>query len=96
MLVVVSYDVQTSNDEGKRRHRRVAKICEDFGQRVQGSVFECLVDTENWVCLRTQLLAAYRPEADSLRFYFLGTEWKGRVEHHGTKPIHDPEGPLVV
>jgi CRISPR-associated protein Cas2 len=96
MLVVVSYDVNTSKEGGKRRLRRVAKTCEDFGQRVQNSVFECLVDNEQWARLRLRLLDLFKPELDSLRFYFLGGEWKRRVEHHGTKVVEDPEGPLIA
>ena len=96
MMVLVSYDVRTLTAEGRRRLRRVAKACANFGQRVQFSVFECLVDPEQWARLRLQLLREYKPEEDSLRFYFLGDNWRGRVEHNGAKPAIDPEGPLVV
>ena len=96
MLVLVSYDVSTRTDAGKRRLRRVARLCRDRGQRVQNSVFECLVDAAQWVSFRASLLAEADPGEDSLRFYFLGNNWKGRVEHVGTKPSYDPEGPLIL
>jgi CRISPR-associated protein Cas2 len=96
MLVLVSYDVATTTSAGRRRLRRVAKVCEDFGQRVQDSVFECVVDPTQWARLRLRLLAEYEPREDSLRFYFLGANWRGRVEHQGAKPSRDPEAPLIV
>ena len=96
MLVLVSYDVSTVTKEGRRRLRRVAKTCLDFGQRVQNSVFECKVDPEQFTRLKLRLLDTYSTEEDSLRFYFLGANWRGRVEHHGAKPVHDPEGPLIA
>ncbi len=96
MLVVVSYDVATTTAAGRRRLRRVAKVCEDYGQRVQNSVFECVVDPTQWTRLRLRLLAEHDAQEDSLRFYFLGAQWRGRIEHHGAKPSRDPEGPLVV
>ncbi|MEM1206735.1 MAG: CRISPR-associated endonuclease Cas2 [Acidobacteriota bacterium] len=96
MLVLVSYDVSTRTDAGRRRLRRIAKICEDYGQRVQKSVFECLVDPEQWTRMRAKLVAEMDPEEDSLRFYFLGKSWRGRVEHEGAHPSVDLEGPLVL
>lgn len=96
MLVVVAYDVSTESDEGTRRLRRVAKVCEDKGQRVQNSVFECLVDAAQWVRLRADLLAEINSSEDSLRFYFLGDNWKRRVEHVGAKASYDPQGPLIL
>lgn len=96
MFVLVSYDVATRTKEGQRRLRRVAKVCLDFGQRVQNSVFECQLDPEKWARLRLRLLDEYRPEEDSLRFYFLGSNWQNRVEHHGVKPSVDLQGPLIV
>ncbi len=96
MLVLVSYDVSTRTESGKRRLRRVARLCLNHGQRVQNSVFECVVDAAQWVSFRASLLEEADPEEDSLRFYFLGNNWKGRVEHIGTKPAYDPEGPLIV
>ena len=96
MLVLVCYDVNTTTKEGRRRLRRVAKKCEDYGQRVQNSVFECLVDPGQWEQLRGCLLDEFDPKQDSLRFYFLGKNWKRRVEHAGAKPTYDPQGPIVV
>ncbi len=96
MLVLVSYDVSTRDEAGRRRLRRVARLCEDRGQRVQNSVFECLVDAAQWVAFRAALVAEADAEHDSLRFYFLGNEWKRRVEHVGSKPSYDPEGPLIL
>ena len=96
MLVLVTYDVSTKKAAGRQRLRRVAKVCEDFGQRVQNSVFECLVDQEQWVWLRNRLLEEFKKEEDSLRFYFLGKNWRHRLEHHGVKASYDPEGPLIL
>lgn len=96
MKVVVSYDVATTTGEGRRRLRRVCKCCKDYGQRVQNSVFECVVDPGQWVKLRARLLAEFEATEDSLRFYFLGANWKGRVEHHGIKVIVEVDEPLVL
>ena len=96
MFVLVSYDVATQNSGGARRLRRVAKACQDFGQRVQYSVFECIVDPALWAVLRQKLIDIIDPKEDSLRFYFLGSNWKHRVEHIGAKKAIDQEGPLIV
>ncbi len=96
MLVLVSYDVSTKDAGGPKRLRRVARACEDFGQRVQNSVFECMVDPAQWVSLRGRLLKEADPTLDSLRFYFLGAEWQRRVEHVGARPTYDPEAPLIL
>ncbi len=96
MMVLVSYDVSTKDEAGKRRLRRVARACEDWGQRVQNSVFECVVDPGQWVALRARLIGEADAREDSLRFYFLGAEWQRRVEHVGAKPGYDPEGLLLV
>ena len=96
MLVLVTYDVSTIDAAGKRWLSRVAKACLDFGQRVQNSVFECQVDPAKWQELRHRLLDLYQADQDSLRFYFLGANWRRRVEHHGTKAAVDPDGPLIV
>lgn len=95
-MVLVTYDVNTETEEGRRRLRRVAKVCENNGQRVQNSVFECLVDPARWTDMRQRLLKEVDPNLDSLRFYFLGSNWKRRVEHAGAKPTYDPQGPLIV
>ena len=96
MFVLVSYDVKTSEPGGSRRLRRVAKACKDYGQRVQFSVFECLVDPPQWTRFRQRLRNEIDSEKDSLRFYFLGANWKNKVEHIGAKKSFDQEGPLII
>ncbi|NII11261.1 CRISPR-associated endonuclease Cas2 [Oleiagrimonas sp. C23AA] len=96
MLVLVSYDVSTSSDGGQKRLRRVAKACRDYGQRVQFSVFELNVEPAQWVSIRQRLMDTIEPELDSLRFYYLGSHWRGKIEHIGAKPTLDLEGPLVL
>ena len=96
MMVLVTYDVNTETPEGRRRLRRVARICQNYGQRVQKSVFECIVDPAQWAALRAELIAEADLNCDSLRFYFLGKNWKRRVEHVGVKPQFDQDGLLIV
>ena len=96
MLVLITYDVAVQSEGGARRLRRVARICEDHGQRVQFSVFECEVDPARWTAMRARLVDAIDPNTDSLRFYFLGREWRRRVEHVGAKPSEDPDDLLIV
>jgi CRISPR-associated protein Cas2 len=96
MMVLVSYDVSTQTAAGRRRGRRVARACLDFGQRVQLSVFECPVEPAQWTVLKNRLVQEIDPKTDSLRFYYLGANWRRRVEHVGAKPAPDLEGPLVV
>jgi len=96
MLVLVTYDVQTSSPGGARRLRRVAKACRDHGQRVQYSVFECEVDPAQWIALRARLLVEIDSSSDSLRFYFLGAAGRRRVEHVGAKAAIDLDGPLIA
>jgi len=93
---LVSYDVANVEAGGARRLRRVAKACKDYGQRVQYSVFECIVDPAQWTVLRDRLIKEIDPKEDSLRFYFLGSNWRRRVEHIGAKKTIDQEGPLIV
>ncbi len=95
MMVLVTYDVRTDSPEGRRRLRRVARSCLDFGQRVQYSVFECDVDPARWATLRARLCDLIDPETDSLRFYMLGANWRRRIEHVGAKPAIDYDGPLI-
>jgi len=95
MMVLVSYDVCTVNADGQRRLRKVAKACRDYGQRVQYSVFEIEVEPAQWVYLRKRLCDLIDPSEDSLRFYYLGSRWKGKVEHVGAKPPLDLKGALV-
>ncbi|MCL2743944.1 MAG: CRISPR-associated endonuclease Cas2 [Planctomycetaceae bacterium] len=96
MLVLITYDVSVETPEGRRRLRHIAKICVNHGQRVQKSVFECKVAPAMLVKLKAMLTAEMNPETDSLRFYHLGSDWHGKVEHIGVKPGYDPEGPLIL
>lgn len=95
MLMLVTYDVNTETAAGRRRLRRVARACLDFGQRVQYSVFECEVDPAQWAVLRARLIEEIDVTRDSLRFYRLGAEGRRRLEHVGAKSVLDLEGPLV-
>lgn len=96
MMMLITYDVSTETSAGRRRLRRVARACLDFGQRVQQSVFECEVDPAQWTALRARLMSEIDPELDSLRFYRLGAEGRRRVEHIGAKPALDLDGPLLL
>ena len=96
MLVLVTYDVATVEKVGQKRLRHVAKICVNHGQRVQKSVFECWLTHEDFVRLRQQLLDVIEPTEDSLRFYFLGSNWEYKVEHYGKNPSLNMEGPLII
>lgn len=97
MMVIVSYDIsQTEEKEGARRLRRVAHACQDFGQRVQFSVFEIEVDNAQWVALKARLTDIIDTKRDSLRFYYLGRRWESRVEHIGAKPLLDLNAPLIL
>ncbi|MEN4013876.1 MAG: CRISPR-associated endonuclease Cas2 [Bellilinea sp.] len=95
-MVLVTYDVETSSENGGRRLRKVAKICQNYGQRVQKSVFECLVEPHQYAELRKQLEDAIDMDLDSLRFYLLGSKWTRRVEHVGANPGYNPEGILIT
>ena len=95
MLVVITYDVNTETPAGKKRLRKVAKQCLNYGQRVQNSVFECLIDAAQLQQLKYRLTEIIDPETDSLRFYNLGNNWRSRVQHIGAKPGIDLEGPLI-
>lgn len=96
MYVLITYDINVTTTEGRKRLRRVAKICENHGQRVQNSVFECLVDPAQWATMKHMLESEFDPSLDSLRYYYLGSNWKHRVEHVGSKETYDPEGPLIL
>jgi CRISPR-associated protein Cas2 len=96
MMVLVTYDVETASSEGRRRLRMVAKVCQNYGQRVQNSVFECLVDPVQFKELQRRLGKEIDPSKDSLRYYLLGSNWKRRVEHVGAKETYDPEGLLLL
>lgn len=96
MLVVVTYDVCTETPEGKRRLRQIAKACVNCGQRVQNSVFECLVDAAQCRALQAKLLKIMDAESDSLRFYYLGNHYSTKIEHFGRNTGYEPEGVLMV
>lgn len=96
MFVLVAYDVSTSTSAGMKRLSRIAKICKNFGQRVQNSVFECYVDPAQWVSLKAQLLKTYSEKDDSLRFYFLGNKWDKRIEHHGVNSGFNPTQEIIL
>jgi len=96
MMVLVAYDVNTETKAGQKRLRRVAKLCENKGQRVQNSLFECLVEPAQWVKLRQSLIDVADKEKDSLRFYLLGKNYKRRIEHVGAKPTYDPQEPIII
>ncbi|MGA9398421.1 MAG: CRISPR-associated endonuclease Cas2 [Anaerolineaceae bacterium] len=96
MMVLITYDVSTETKTGKSRLRRVAKKCQDYGQRVQNSVFECIIDTARLKQLQNTLEKIIDPEVDSLRYYYLGDEWRGRILHVGAKNSLDMEGTLIA
>ena len=95
MMILVSYDVSTMTASGARRLRRIVKACQNYGQRVQYSVFEIEVSNAQWVTLKDQLVSLIDPESDSLRFYYMGQNWKHKVEHIGAKEAIDLQGALV-
>ena len=95
MMVLITYDVSTTDKLGQKRLRQVAKKCVNYGQRVQNSVFECLLEPAQFVKLRSELEAIIDFDKDSLRYYMLGTNWKRRVDHVGAKTSYDPEGTMV-
>lgn len=96
MLVVITYDVNTEDAAGRKRLRKVAKHCVNYGQRVQNSVFECLADAATMAKIKAELTEMIDPEKDSLRFYNLGDRYQGRIEHVGAKTSYDPEGFLAL
>lgn len=96
MLVLITYDVSTLTSAGQRRLRKVSKVCQNYGQRVQNSVFECVVDAAQYTSLKFELLEIIDEQEDSLRFYQLGNNYKKKVEHIGIKESLDLEGPLIL
>ena len=96
MLVLITYDVNTEDDSGRKRLRQIAKQCVNYGQRVQNSVFECLLDAAQCRLLQAKLCKIMDPEKDSLRFYYLGDHYEKKIEHFGAKPAYDPEGVLIL
>ena len=95
-MVLISYDVETGDAQGRKRLRDIAKKCKDHAQRVQNSVFEADLDYGKFLKLKNELIGLMDPEKDSLRFYYLGNNWKKSVEHIGAKPTYDPEGPIIL
>ena len=96
MLVLITYDVNTEDKAGARRLRQVAKLCENYGQRVQNSVFECMLDPAQCKLLKAELIDVIDGSKDSLRLYYLGNNYKNKVEHFGVKDGYDPEGTLIL
>lgn len=96
MLVLVTYDVSTQDGAGKKRLRRVAKECVNYGQRVQNSVFECIVDASQLLILKDKLVSMIDEEKDSLRFYYLGNKYQTKIEHFGVIESYEPEGVLMI
>ena len=96
MLVLITYDVSTEDSAGKTRLRKVAKECVNYGQRVQNSVFECLLDSSQVLVLKKRLLSLIDEKKDSLRIYYLGNNYESKIEHYGVKDSYDPEGILMM
>ena len=96
MMVLITYDVNTEDSQGRKRLRQIAKQCVNYGQRVQNSVFECNVDAAQCKQLQHKLLSLMDLSKDSLRFYYLGNKYQTKIEHFGTKETYDPEGPLII
>lgn len=96
MMVLITYDVNTEDAAGRKRLRQIAKQCVNYGQRVQNSVFECVMDAAQCRQLQHKLCGIMDDEKDSLRFYYLGNKYETKVEHFGTKPSYQPEGVLMV
>lgn len=95
MMVLITYDVNTESEGGKKRLRKIAKECVNYGQRVQNSVFECLVDPTQFAILKGKLEKIADPDKDSLRYYFLGANWTRKIEHYGAKQTYNPEEPII-
>ncbi len=96
MMILITYDVNTEDTSGKKRLRKIAKQCVNYGQRVQNSVFECVMNPAQCKQLQHTLLSIMDAEKDSLRFYYLGSHYQTKIEHFGAKPSYEPEGLLMV
>ncbi|MGN0482802.1 MAG: CRISPR-associated endonuclease Cas2 [Lachnospiraceae bacterium] len=96
MLVLITYDVNTQDNAGKKRLNKVAKVCQNYGQRVQNSVFECMLDASQTLLVKDQLCSLIDEEKDSLRFYYLGNKYQTKIEHFGAKKTYDPEGIMMI
>jgi len=95
MKVLITYDVSTVTSKGRKRLRKIAKACENYGIRVQLSVFECVLSPDQWIFLKNELLNLYNKGEDSLRFYLLGSKWHAKIEHYGAKKPIDIEESLI-
>lgn len=95
MLVLITYDVNTETKDGKIRLRKVAKVCINYGQRVQQSVFECVLDNTQALMVKSKLERIIDKNKDSIRFYYLGNNYKNKVEHIGAKSVQSIEDPLI-
>lgn len=96
MMTLISYDVSTIDAQGKNRLKKIAKHCQNYGQRVQNSVFELDVDYGTFLKVKHKLLELMDVEKDSIRIYYLGNNWERRIEHIGTKETYNPEGVLII
>ena len=96
MLVLITYDVNTEDSSGRKRLRQIARQCVNYGQRVQNSVFECLLDAAQCRSLQAKLCKIMDPEKDSLRFYYLGNRYENKIDHFGVKASYDPEDILML
>lgn len=96
MLVLITYDVNTETQSGKKRLRQIARQCVNYGQRVQNSVFECKLDSAQCKSLQAKLLGIMDPAKDSLRFYYLGNNYENKIEHFGCKETYMPDDPMII
>lgn len=96
MLVLITYDVNTETASGRKRLRKIAKVCQDYGQRVQNSVFECMLDAAQCKLVQAKLCSLIDQKTDSLRFYYLGKQYEKKIEHFGAKNTYMPEDPMIV
>lgn len=96
MMILITYDVNTETAAGRKRLRKIAKECVNYGQRVQNSVFECVADTTKFLQIKNKLEKIINKDTDSLRFYYLGSKYKTKIEHIGAKPSFDIEGTIII
>ena len=96
MLVLITYDVNTETPQGKKRLRKIAKQCVNYGQRVQNSVFECKLDMAQCRLLQAKLISLMNDETDSVRFYYLGNQYENKIEHFGCKATYLPDDPMII
>ena len=96
MFVIIAYDVNTQTPEGKKRLQKVSKACQNYGQRVQNSLFECLIDYGTFLIMKKKIESIINKETDSLRYYYLGNKWEGKVEHIGAKSSYNPSDTIII